>query len=150
MTALSISYNVRGMSLAVALLLTLGGLAVLAGGRELLVRGAISAARQLRIPPAVVGLMLLAAACAIFFARDLFVSRWEMILFLAVLSVFLILRVKGVYDENQRPSGREEPVEPAAVLRGGVAGAMTLVFVGAGLPELATAIIAAVLTADKP
>jgi cation:H+ antiporter len=205
------------MSLTIALLLALGGLAVLAGGGELLVRGAISASRQLRIPPAVVGLtivafatslpelavsllaalrgspdvavgnvvgsnifniaaivglsamlfpplyfrsaklrldfmmMLLAGACAIFFSRDLFVGRWEGISFLAVLAVFLILRVKGVYDENQRPSGREEPVEPAAVLRGGVAGAMTLVFVGAGLLTVGAELLVrgAVVIADK-
>ena len=184
------------MSLTLAVILVLAGLALLAGGGELLVRGAVAASQRLRIPLAVVSLtvvafatslpelavslmaalrgspdvavgnvvgsnifniaaivglsamlfpplyfrspklrldflmMLLAAAFAIFFSRDLFVARWEGILFLAVLTVFLILRVKNM---------RGDPVEDTGTLGseklapGGAVGAVILIFIGAGL-----------------
>jgi cation:H+ antiporter len=53
------------MSLSVALLLVVAGLAVLAVGGEMLVRGAINAARLLRIQPVVIGLTIVALATSL-------------------------------------------------------------------------------------
>lgn len=53
------------MSLILALLQVLGGFVLLAGGGELLVRGAIAVSRQLRIPPVVIGLTVVAFATSL-------------------------------------------------------------------------------------
>lgn len=53
------------MNLSMALLLVIAGLAVLAVGGELLVRGAINASRLLRIQPVVIGLTVVALATSL-------------------------------------------------------------------------------------
>jgi len=53
------------MSLPIALLLVVAGLAILAAGGELLVRGAVAVARQLRMSPAVIGLTIVAMATSL-------------------------------------------------------------------------------------
>jgi cation:H+ antiporter len=191
------------MNLTVALLQVFGGFVLLAGGGELLVRGAIAVSRQLRIPPVVIGLtvvalatslpelavsllaalrgspdlavgnvvgsnmfniaaivgisamlfpplhfrpmklrldvlvMLLAVFLAIFFSRDLFVARWEGIFFLALLVLFLTIRVKGVRDGGQQTDHAEDAIpnapEPAGSGRKRIVGSIVLIVLGAGL-----------------
>jgi cation:H+ antiporter len=53
------------MSLPVAILLVLAGLALLAAGGEVLVRGAVALSRQLRLSPAVIGLTIVAMATSL-------------------------------------------------------------------------------------
>jgi cation:H+ antiporter len=53
------------MSLPLAILLVIAGFIVLAGGGELLVRGAIRISRQLRIAPVVIGLTVVALATSL-------------------------------------------------------------------------------------
>jgi cation:H+ antiporter len=53
------------MSLPLALLLVVAGLAILAAGGELLVRGAVAVARELRMSPAVIGLTIVAMATSL-------------------------------------------------------------------------------------
>jgi len=184
------------MSLTLALVLVIAGLALLAGGGETLVRGAVAASQRLRISltvisltvvafatslpelavslmaalrgspdvavgnvvgsnifniAAIVGLsailfpplyyrsvtlrldfmmMMLAVAFAIFFSRDLLVARWEGILFVAVLAVFISLRVKCCQKQD---AAATETAETKKLRRGGALKAIILVFVGAGL-----------------
>jgi cation:H+ antiporter len=53
------------MSLPVAILLVLAGLVILATGGEVLVRGAVAAARRLRVSTAVIGLTIVAVATSL-------------------------------------------------------------------------------------
>ena len=200
------------MTLPLALLLVLAGLALLAGGADVLVRGAVAASRRMRIPLALVSLtvvamatslpelavslmaairgnpdlavgnvvgsnifnigaivglsallfpplyyrsaalrldflmMLLAAAVAIFFARDLFVARWEGILFLVILVSFAVIRVKGTRNDYLSTAPGDEATESGRAAR-----AVVLIFVGAGLLTGGAELLVrgAVVIADK-
>lgn len=186
------------MSLAVALLFVVGGLALLAAGGELLVRGAITVSRRLRVAPAVIGLtivafatslpelavsllaalrgspdvavgnvvgsnmfnvaailglsamlfsplyfrspmlrldvavMIGAAVCTIFFARDLFVARWEGAVLLALLVAFLVYRIYNVRREAVGPEDLDVKIPSVSESRGTI-GATALIFAGAGI-----------------
>lgn len=96
-------------------------------------------------------MMLLAAAIAIFFARDLFVARWEGIVFLVVLVLFVVARVKGTRDDHLSAALDEETADATRSARSGAARAVAMIFVGAGVLTAGAELLVrgAVVIADK-
>jgi cation:H+ antiporter len=185
------------MSLPVAILMVLAGLAILAAGGEVLVRGAVALSKKLRVSTAVIGLtivalatslpelavsllaalrgspdvatgnvvgsnifnmavilglsaivfpplkflarmirfdvtiMIVAAAAAVFVSQDRLVGRPEGILFLVMLTAFLVFRVRTTRRIEESAEAIEREIEQHKAGVKGVTGAVVLIFLGA-------------------
>ncbi len=185
------------MSLPVAIVMVLAGLAILAVGGEVLVRGAVALSKKLRISTAVIGLtvvalatslpelavsllatlrgspdvatgnvvgsnifnmavilgitaiffpplrfvaskirfdiavMIVAAGAAVFVAQDRMVTRGEGIVFLVVLTAFLIYRIRSAREMADTGGEIARELETHETKASGLAGSVSLILLGA-------------------